>query len=864
MPPSTDAKIDTEPTKEKHDGRYQQILDEGVVGQELEIDSHKTKRKKTQSDRNLIMSGLRGNLVCSTLKEPEILALCDAMEYFVFILGDVVCQQGSLGSYFFIIDSGKFEVSINGKAINCMKKGKAFGEIALIHNTPRSATVKALTKGGVWGVQRTTFRNILKQLSSKNFAENRQFLESIRLFEMLTDSQKSMITNALVLETFKANVNIITEGEAGDQLYIIKEGETRVSIDGKLVRELKKGDYFGERALLYDEPRSASITSIGHVSCLCIGRDLLRTVLGSLQHVLFRNMEVIALQNSPVFSQFTSDQMDSLLKATVIKDFPENYTIVDRELRGRGVRCFIVLEGSVLVSLEGRLVGRRERGMPFGGEYVLSPHKPFMHRVDSISACKLALLTQGALAACLGSSDVDETFEFNRKIQLIRKMYIFRYLSQMQIYSFVKAFKEASYRKDDVIITEGEVGSRFFIIRGGEVIVLKNGQKLRTMGKNDYFGERALLYDEPRTATIVAVAASTDLWVVDKEVFLSIMRGPMLSHLEERIRLQDTRIVFSDLDTVRVAGRGTFGTVKLVRHRPTGSRYALKCVKKEMVIKLRQQNQISRERELMSENDHPFIVRLVRTFKDEKFIYFLTELATGGELYDAMRVLEILDRPKAQFYTGSILLAIEYLHERNIAFRDLKPENVLLDCQGFIKLIDFGCAKKIYDRSYTLVGTPQYMAPEVVLGKGYTQAADIWSLGIMMYEFLCGPLPFDSSDDDDMGIFKSILTAKITFPSFVQDEAGVQLIKGLLCRLPEFRMGCSLGGAKDIKSHAFFSGFDWDALLGRQLEPPLVPVQEVYADDQENYQSESEHEEDESIEAVEGDEPIDENWVDAF
>ena len=164
---STDTKIDTEPTKEKHDGRYQQILDEGVVGQELEIDSHKTKRKKTQSDRNLIMSGLRGNLVCSTLKEPEILALCDAMEYFVFILGDVVCQQGSLGSYFFIIDSGKFEVSINGKAINCMKKGKAFGEIALIHNTPRSATVKALTKGGVWGVQRTTFRNILKQLSSK-------------------------------------------------------------------------------------------------------------------------------------------------------------------------------------------------------------------------------------------------------------------------------------------------------------------------------------------------------------------------------------------------------------------------------------------------------------------------------------------------------------------------------------------------------------------------------------------------------------------------------------------------------------------------------------------------------------------------
>lgn len=226
----------------------------------------------------------------------------------------------------------------------------------------------------------------------------------------------------------------------------------------------------------------------------------------------------------------------------------------------------------------------------------------------------------------------------------------------------------------------------------------------------------------------------------------------------------------------------------------------------------------------------------MRTFKDDKFVYFLSELVTGGELYEALRVLGLLDRAGCQFYAASILLAIEYLHERGVAFRDIKPENVLLDGQGYIKLIDFGCAKNVTDisRTYTMVGTPHYMAPEVFLGKGYTKAADIWSMGVCLYEFLCGPLPF--MGDDEMSIFKSILTAKITFPSFVaeKEEAGVQLTKGLLCRLPESRLGCQAGGARDIKNHAFFAKFDWDALLGRQLQPPLIPQAEVYAGDEES------------------------------
>ncbi|CDI87940.1 hypothetical protein EPH_0069990 [Eimeria praecox] len=162
----------------------------------------------------------------------------------------------------------------------------------------------------------------------------------------------------------------------------------------------------------------------------------------------------------------------------------------------------------------------------------------------------------------------------------------------------------------------------------------------------------------------------------------------MLTHLEERIRMQDTKVEFKDLQVVRVVGRGTFGTVKLVQHIPTKIRYALKCVSRRSVVALNQQDHIRLEREIMAENDHPFIIRLVRTFRDKDFLYFLTELVTGGELYDAIRKLGLLGRYQAQFYLASIVLAIEYLHERNIAYRDLKPENILLDSQGTLGLCE--------------------------------------------------------------------------------------------------------------------------------------------------------------------------------
>merc|ERR1719258_363880 len=159
-------------------------------------------------------------------------------------------------------------------------------------------------------------------------------------------------------------------------------------------------------------------------------------------------------------------------------------------------------------------------------------------------------------------------------------------------------------------------------------------------------------------------------------------------------------------------------------------------------------------------------------------------------LYTAIRTLGLLEMWEAQFYIGNILTAVSYLAEKYIVFRDLKPENILLDSQGYCKIIDFGCARRLQpgERAYTLVGTPYYMAPEVILGSGHTTDADLWSTGVMAYEFLCGPLPFGNQTEDKLEIFREVVNKKVEFVN-CDDAAAISILKALLHRKPARRIG---------------------------------------------------------------------------
>ena len=218
--------------------------------------------------------------------------------------------------------------------------------------------------------------------------------------------------------------------------------------------------------------------------------------------------------------------------------------------------------------------------------------------------------------------------------------------------------------------------------------------------------------------------------------------------------------------------------------------------------------------------NHQFLVNLIGYTQDERYLYFALEFVQGGELFTYLRNIGKLELNHTKLYAGQIISMFEYLHSLNIVYRDLKPENLLICRDGYLKLTDFGFAKVIEGRTYTLCGTPEYLAPEILLNKGHGKPVDWWTLGIILYEMAAGIDPF--SDEDPMAIYQKILKGKVKFPrSF---DANVKsLVKHLLVADLTKRFGNMKGGVNDIKNHRLFNGFDWMRLVQKTITMPYLP-----------------------------------------
>jgi len=271
-----------------------------------------------------------------------------------------------------------------------------------------------------------------------------------------------------------------------------------------------------------------------------------------------------------------------------------------------------------------------------------------------------------------------------------------------------------------------------------------------------------------------------------------------------------------------------------------------------------------------------WLASIIHLFKNDYFVYFLQELVSGGELLEALTKLNCLNQKQTQFYASSIILAFEHLHERRIAYLDLKSENVLLDAQGFIKIVDFGLAVKIVGgQCHAVKGTPHFMAPEMILSRGYDTTADLWALGICVYEFMIGDLPFGNDSQQKAEIFRAVLKAPLVFPESFRkkewSEVSMSLIQGLLQRNPSNRLGAGMDGYSGLMEHKFFEGVDWDGVIARNVSPPYVPSRENYGEAEEKSRMsmvgrslEDVEEEAESEERSKGWEDPDPGWDDDF
>ncbi|GMT22092.1 hypothetical protein PFISCL1PPCAC_13389, partial [Pristionchus fissidentatus] len=516
-----------------------------------------------------------------------------------------------------------------------------------------------------------------------------------------------------------------------------------------------------------------------------------------------------------------------------------------------GDRLFVVAEGDLQVSREGALLGTMRPGTVMG-ELAILYNCTRTASVQAISDVQLWVLDRSVfqmITMRLGMERQQQLMSFLSKVS------IFENLGEDRISKIADVMDQDYYAGGNHIIRQGEKGDTFFIINSGQVKVTQQiegenePREIRVLNQGDFFGERALLGDELRTANIIAMNPGVEVLTLDRESF-----GKLIGDIEAlkkdygdsdrlasasavpiaeppsptKVALQAEfdQVTLRNLKRLATLGVGGFGRVELVCINGDKARtFALKALKKKHIVDTRQQEHIFAERNIMLETNTEWIVKLYKTFRDTKYVYMMLEVCLGGELWTTLRDRGHFDDYTARFYVACVLEGLEYLHRRNIVYRDLKPENCLLANTGFLKLVDFGFAKKLAPgrKTWTFCGTPEYVSPEIILNKGHEQSADYWALGIYICELMLGRPPFQASDP--MKTYTLILKGvdALEIPNRRIGKTATALVKKLCRDNPGERLGSGSGGVNDIRKHRWFMGFDWEGLRNRTLKPPIQP-----------------------------------------
>uniref|UniRef100_A0A3B4YZE2 cGMP-dependent protein kinase n=1 Tax=Stegastes partitus TaxID=144197 RepID=A0A3B4YZE2_9TELE len=550
-----------------------------------------------------------------------------------------------------------------------------------------------------------------------------------------------------------------------------------------------------------------------------------------------------AIMNNDFLKKLEPQHMREMVDCMYEKVYTEGQLVIQEGEAGNYL--YVLAEGLLEVIQNGKLLGEMHPGTAFGELAILYNCKrtATVKAVPQSHIWALDRQTFQTIMMRTIQARHEEYFSFLRSVSLLRE------LPEEKLAKIVDCLEVDYFEKGEYIIREGEEGNTFFIIAKGEVIVTQRTegfaepQEINTLGVGDYFGEKALISEDVRSANIICNENDTHCLVVDRENFNQMVgtyeelqaylkeyveelsrsdeRRNALPHspqinsaearelrrLKERIALLHVHQPFRDLEVVATLGMGGFGRVELVKLKDEDTTFALKCIKKKHIVETRQQEHIYSEKNILQQTNSAFIIKLFRTFRDNKYVYMLLEVCLGGELWTVLRDMSYFDEPTARFCIGCVLEAFDYLHTMGIVYRDLKPENLLLDSEGYVKMADFGFAKKIGlgKKTWTFCGTPEYVAPEVIMNKGHDFGADCWSLGILIFELLTGNPPFSGSDH--IKIYTMILHGieKVDFPKRIGKRPD-ELIRRL----------CKYG-----EPHQWFQGFNWEGLRCYKLLSPL-------------------------------------------
>lgn len=614
---------------------------------------------------------------------------------------------------------------------------------------------------------------------AKSRQEIRNALRNNEFLKNLDAVQLQEIVSCMYEHSIVEGCYIIREGEDGHHLYVAAEGEYEVWKNGKYLYTMGPGHCFGELALLYNCKRTASIKVVRAARIWVLERSIFQYIM---MKTGLEKMEerVKFLSSVPLLKDLEQGQLQRIADVLEAQFHPEGECIIRQGEQADSF--FIIQSGEVRVTM--KVTGqddvqkeidirRMAKGEYFGEKALLGEGR----RTANIYAAS----PEGVELLCL-------------------------------------------YRKDFL-----ELMGNIADLEHKEYVDLEHLQS--QVGQVRVVHPITLSEDDPTVSLTSASPTSLDQLLGQRESMPIV--GERTAELDALRKLHSKEydvaadLKLSDIERIAIIGQGGFGRVELVRpYKNHSIAFALKIMKKVHIVETKQQDHVHSEKQILMSVDSPFICKLFKTFRDSKFVYMLMEFCPGGELWTVLRDRRVFDDKLTRFSLACVIEAFDYLHHQGIIYRDLKPENMLLTANGYITLCDFGFAKRLgaQRKTWTFCGTPEYVAPEVILNKGHDFSADYWSLGILTCELLMGTPPFQASEPIKiyMKALRGIEAYDLSHHKNISARA-YQFIKRLCRNTPTERLGMGRQGIQEIRNQKYFQGFDWDGIRNRTLQSPFHP-----------------------------------------
>ncbi|QDZ24436.1 cAMP-dependent protein kinase [Chloropicon primus] len=730
-----------------------------------------------QEDFPFLIEALNKLLIFNNLPPEKQAMLCSYMYLREVPAGDILIREGEEGvaaSELYVVKSGEFEVlqkyeDLNVR-VNRKEAGDIFGEVALLYSVPRNATVVALSDSSVWVLTREFFNYYVRQ-ESGNVRDIQLdiFLNSVHVIQPLNKTERQKLVEDLDEEVFLSGDIVCKQGTAANKFYIIMKGEATLFTNDNNGKEEVLTELFSGEFFGEESiaPKEDSSENI-------YNNTIRASKGGESMHCISIPVEKADVLR-PLYEMMQREKKPELMRSKWMS----------LKNTGKDVPCPIFIKEK---DATGKLV-------------IVSRARGHLYEAARLRDHKKASKKHGEKSDRYKRGSVDESY--------IASYNAYRRRSSTRSVSSDGSNDSSAHEDLGSFLTDSFMNN------------------IRENTTDDSEGTGGAARPQVSSASmLIRNASEEDV----KEFGLSLIKGAIL-------------------------GSGAFSVVYEVCEERSKRKFAMKRIAKSSVDHCR--SHILCEQKITRNITHPFVIRQYASFQDKKHLYFLFDYLPSGDLMDVLcgearlmrtsgggftsclkrsgdgenaKFLVGLDEKLAQFYVAQIILVLEYLHWNGIVYRDLKPENVLVDERGFVKLGDFGFAKNLKnlpeEKTTTFCGTPGYVAPENVFTQGYSYSVDFWSLGVLTYVLLTGKQPFNQPrTNDPMVVVQRIVDPhwEIQYPPYMK-PAAKEFIQELLQREHQKRLGCREGGVLELKTHKWLKGIPWEMLAAKKYKPPHMPT----------------------------------------